>query len=798
MDGNVKLVLWSTIDNNDQEIITFSTNPEYFSNVVAYNNTLYLLTKKGKVILYDYSEVLDNDCKKNCSGNGYCHLVKSTEMCVCKPNYTGINCQTTLSICSSSSCVPNNTISCENLNETLRCVCQTSYYGKNCEFYNFCVKSPCIYGLCDTTPDTYFCNCFHGYRGRNCDIKVDCDVLPHVEKLARKWALPAICFQSDGNGYFIFAGFGRMYIIQGKIMTVITRKNYIEHRITCFDLLSKSMFSGIVFAQARVVVVGSCNAMHKEQTTVLYIRTLAGETISTRVMSRHYSCISDFTALQEYVYFIGTKSETNKVTNILHKQLILLKINKSHKIQTVKKLETLRKHEIIYSLRLYTMCSTQNDVLLQYYYDNSKLSTTANDTNRCVGNNKVLINLPDTLHCLACKRQMLLYCPGSTKCFLLSRLWESKMLTFFSYRLLLTVIYKHSSKPVFLYSDTNSLYILFKHSDYLHVFNWAYTKTSNTCLSLTSTDGEQFECTNKDQLPCESSPCRGNTTVKCINIFHSYKCKCKSGHFGKHCEAVSECKGNTCKNGGKCVRSAGLLCICTHYYTGDRCQFKTLIGREIAYYNDTKLRYIAVFNPTVLYMQFNLVVMAQKFRLKIVYHYNLQNYRILKSISLCGLVTNIHYSTILKYFIIFIKSSQHGVFVIYPQNLSVMASKMFNIILKRYTSYHLISILENDVNFYILSQQTFGRLYCLFAADKRLLTVGIIFCKKVPKSHVMIGLGAFNDFLWITISQQRFLAKQNVHWAAGCVMHNLYIVYIILYIVLFSVNQYATIYCKVS
>ncbi len=70
--------------------------------------------------------------------------------------------------------------------------------------------------------------------------------------------------------------------------------------------------------------------------------------------------------------------------------------------------------------------------------------------------------------------------------------------------------------------------------------------------------------------------CQNGGTCVSKSRLPSYKCKCKAGFEGKHCEFTvkkGQCRSDSCLNGGLCIdKGKTFQCICTDEFTGERCK----------------------------------------------------------------------------------------------------------------------------------------------------------------------------------------------------------------------------------
>ncbi|EDO44117.1 predicted protein, partial [Nematostella vectensis] len=97
--------------------------------------------------------------------------------CICKPGYTGINCQhgkyksivTLRDRCRYSPC--QNGGMCKDLFNDFNCTCPTGFTGKKCE-HNIgdCFDGACQNGgTCVDGVNRYTCSCPAGFSGRACE-----------------------------------------------------------------------------------------------------------------------------------------------------------------------------------------------------------------------------------------------------------------------------------------------------------------------------------------------------------------------------------------------------------------------------------------------------------------------------------------------------------------------------------------------------------------------------------------------------------------------------------------------------
>ncbi|CAF1296853.1 unnamed protein product, partial [Adineta ricciae] len=121
-----------------------------------------------------------NPCKDHsCNSNQECFQLlnqKSQYICLCKSNYSGINCSDFHPICNTSYCSSNSL--CKptyrgliNDNELPYCICPMNSFGHQCRLFhisqNLCRNGGTFYQ--GSTPDEYNCECTSEYTGPNCN-----------------------------------------------------------------------------------------------------------------------------------------------------------------------------------------------------------------------------------------------------------------------------------------------------------------------------------------------------------------------------------------------------------------------------------------------------------------------------------------------------------------------------------------------------------------------------------------------------------------------------------------------------
>jgi len=129
---------------------------------------------------------IGNNCTNNahcdsspCQNNGTCIDVDDSYHCVCKPGYTGHDCETDIDDCESSPCQNDGT--CIDGIDFYNCTCKPGYTGHDCEIdIDDCESSPCFNnGTCIDGINFYNCTCMRGYTGHDCEIDIDyCESSP--------------------------------------------------------------------------------------------------------------------------------------------------------------------------------------------------------------------------------------------------------------------------------------------------------------------------------------------------------------------------------------------------------------------------------------------------------------------------------------------------------------------------------------------------------------------------------------------------------------------------------------------
>uniref|UniRef100_A0A915IUL4 Sushi, von Willebrand factor type A, EGF and pentraxin domain-containing protein 1 n=1 Tax=Romanomermis culicivorax TaxID=13658 RepID=A0A915IUL4_ROMCU len=72
---------------------------------------------------------------------------------------------------------------------------------------------------------------------------------------------------------------------------------------------------------------------------------------------------------------------------------------------------------------------------------------------------------------------------------------------------------------------------------------------------------------------CETKHLCGIGTQSCIDLINDFKCVCKPGYTGEYCGTeIDECLSDPCQNNGTCIDGvASYSCQCLHGWTGSRC-----------------------------------------------------------------------------------------------------------------------------------------------------------------------------------------------------------------------------------
>lgn len=149
-----------------------------------------------------YCEINIDDCDSNpCQNKAQCVDLLNTYKCICPPNYTGRNCETTFNYCSlpETSCSSTNTKRCIPIPGGNKCECLPRFTGLKCETQiDYCeYYKPCRSGKCKSLGDfDYICEkCDQGFAGKNCSEMLDlCTPINQCQN-------GGVCL-SEAKGYF--------------------------------------------------------------------------------------------------------------------------------------------------------------------------------------------------------------------------------------------------------------------------------------------------------------------------------------------------------------------------------------------------------------------------------------------------------------------------------------------------------------------------------------------------------------------------------------------------------------------
>ncbi|KRY29059.1 Fibropellin-1, partial [Trichinella spiralis] len=136
--------------------------------------TLEVVSLKNNLVLSYHSEKNDdfehydkNNCFEGaCAEQFLCvDELDDKYKCICKPGFTGKDCDKVFDACSSlprSFCGEGR---CVNVGDSFYCECFPGWTGEVCsDEINYCDSSPCIYGTCHSLRNGYYCSCIETYE----------------------------------------------------------------------------------------------------------------------------------------------------------------------------------------------------------------------------------------------------------------------------------------------------------------------------------------------------------------------------------------------------------------------------------------------------------------------------------------------------------------------------------------------------------------------------------------------------------------------------------------------------------
>ncbi|VDO38210.1 unnamed protein product, partial [Onchocerca flexuosa] len=82
-------------------------------------------------------------------------------------------------------------------------------------------------------------------------------------------------------------------------------------------------------------------------------------------------------------------------------------------------------------------------------------------------------------------------------------------------------------------------------------------------------------CYHSNVTLCRSDTCYNQGTCQIISE-EEYKCHCKWGYVGKHCELATACLSNVCRGRGECLvkKDGSSECVCLRGYYGPTCEYE--------------------------------------------------------------------------------------------------------------------------------------------------------------------------------------------------------------------------------
>ena len=171
---SIRIELYQSPINERPSLIALWKYPLPFSHLPV--------SRLAKVLRFSPSL---NPCSTQpCRTNQQCQQLmnnKSQFICLCKTNFTGLNCSEEDSKClegfcsHGSLCQPNSRSLLQGDSSSPFCLCSFNHYGRRCSFeYDSCLSSPCLHGgecFPDVQPDRIICLCQKQYYGSRCQSK---------------------------------------------------------------------------------------------------------------------------------------------------------------------------------------------------------------------------------------------------------------------------------------------------------------------------------------------------------------------------------------------------------------------------------------------------------------------------------------------------------------------------------------------------------------------------------------------------------------------------------------------------
>ncbi|CAB63408.4 EGF-like domain-containing protein [Caenorhabditis elegans] len=152
------------------------------------NNNEFCGVLNKRCIVYEAgtAEVDENACDNStfCSadlGQGLCINWQSDftdgYACICKPLWTGRNCENPVpEACTPSPCLNGTCVLNDQYNK-FTCVCDDGFFGDKCQYSDICTSATCLYGgtCTELNNGDYKCDCLLQYFGKNCEVINRCD-----------------------------------------------------------------------------------------------------------------------------------------------------------------------------------------------------------------------------------------------------------------------------------------------------------------------------------------------------------------------------------------------------------------------------------------------------------------------------------------------------------------------------------------------------------------------------------------------------------------------------------------------